>query len=36
MQDNVKVVTDFLEERFPIIGSMTIKAPTNMQIKELA
>jgi hypothetical protein len=29
-------VTNFLEERFPVISSTTAKAPANMQIKELA
>jgi hypothetical protein len=35
-QEDVKTVTNFLEERFPVIGSTTAKAPANMQMKELA
>jgi hypothetical protein len=35
-QEDVKIVTNFLEERFPVISSTTAKAPANMQIKELA
>ena len=35
-QEDVKTMTNFLEERFPVIGSTTTKALANMQIKELA
>jgi hypothetical protein len=35
-QDNVKILTDFLEDRFPVISITTVKAPAFMQIKELA
>jgi len=35
-QEDVKIVTNFLEERFPVIGSIAAKAPANMQMKELA
>ena len=35
-QEDVKIVTNFLKERFPVIGSTTAKAPANMQMKELA
>jgi hypothetical protein len=35
-QEDVKIVTNFLKERFPVIGSITAKAPANMQMKELA
>jgi hypothetical protein len=36
MQEDVKIVTNFLEERFLVIGFIATKALANMQIKELA
>jgi hypothetical protein len=35
-QDNVKILTDFLKDQFPVISTITVKAPAFMQIKELA
>jgi hypothetical protein len=35
-QDNVKILTDFLKDRFPVISTITVKALAFMQIKELA
>jgi hypothetical protein len=36
MQDNVKVITDFLKDRFLVVSSSNIKALANMQMQELA
>jgi hypothetical protein len=36
MQDDVKVVTDFLKDRFLVVSSSNIKALANMQMQELA
>ena len=35
-QEDVKTVTNFLKERFPVISFTTAKALANMQMKELA
>jgi hypothetical protein len=35
-QDNVKILTDFLKDRFPVISTITVKALAFIQIKELA
>jgi hypothetical protein len=35
-QDNVKILTDFLKNRFLVISTITVKALAFMQIKELA
>jgi hypothetical protein len=35
-QDDVKILTDFLGYRFPVISTTTVKALAFMQIKELA
>jgi hypothetical protein len=35
-QDNIKVLTNFLEDRFLVISTITIKALAFIQIKELA
>ena len=35
-QDNVKILTDFLKDRFLVISIITVKALAFMQIKELA
>jgi hypothetical protein len=35
-QDNVKILTDFLEDRFPVISTTIVEASAFMQIKELA
>jgi hypothetical protein len=35
-QDNVKILTDFLKDRFPVIGTTTVEAPAFIQMKELA
>jgi hypothetical protein len=35
-QDNIKILTDFLKDRFLVISTTTVKAPAFMQIKELA
>jgi hypothetical protein len=35
-QDDVKILTNFLEDRFLVISTITVKAPAFMQIKELA
>jgi hypothetical protein len=35
-QDNVKILTDFLKDRFLVISITTVKALAFMQIKELA
>jgi hypothetical protein len=35
-QEDVKTITNFLKERFPVISFTIAKALANMQIKELA
>jgi hypothetical protein len=35
-QDNVKILTDFLKDRFLVISIIIVKALAFMQIKELA
>jgi hypothetical protein len=35
-QDNVKILTDFLKDRFLVISITTVKALAFMQMKELA
>jgi hypothetical protein len=35
-QDNVKILTDFLKDRFLVISTITSKALAFMQMKELA
>jgi hypothetical protein len=35
-QDDVKILTDFLEDRFLVISIITVKALAFMQMKELA
>jgi hypothetical protein len=35
-QEDVKIVTNFFEEQFPVISFTTAKALANMQIRELA
>jgi hypothetical protein len=36
MQDNVKILTNFFEDRFLVISITTVEALAFMQIKELA
>jgi hypothetical protein len=36
MQDNIQVVIDFLEEQFPVVDFITVKALAYIPIKELA
>jgi len=35
-QDNIKILTDFLKDRFPVINTITVEALAFMQMKELA
>jgi hypothetical protein len=35
-QEDVKAVTDFLKDRFPVVSSSNTKASANMQMQELA
>ena len=35
-QDDVKILTDFLKDRFPVISTIIVKALAFIQIKELA
>jgi hypothetical protein len=35
-QDNIKILTDFLKDRFLVISTIIVKALAFIQIKELA